>query len=87
MYAVVDNDTIKFEILPPSDSRKALLCFKKATRQKAFKAFFTSQKISCRWQITSAFACCCLRWAWAAYLAAVRAGGCKRGAFRSVAYV
>ena len=29
MYAVVDNDTIKFEILPPSDSRKALLCFKK----------------------------------------------------------
>ena len=87
MYAVVDNDTIKFEILPPSDSRKALLCFKKATRQKAFKAFFTSQKTSCRWQITSAFACCWLRWAWVAYLAAVRAGGCKRGAFRAVAYV
>ena len=57
MYAVVDNDTIKFEILPPpSDSRKALLCFKKAIRKKTFKAFFTSQKTSYRWQITSAFA-------------------------------
>ena len=55
MYEVVDNDTIKFEILPPSDSRKTLLCFKKSTRQKAFKAFFTSQKTSYRWQITSAF--------------------------------
>ena len=56
MYAVVDNDTIKFEILPPSDSRKALLCLKKTTRQKAFKAFFTSQETSSRWQITSVFA-------------------------------
>jgi|GEM_PF-649311 len=63
MYAVVDNDTIKFEILLQVIVVKRCYVSKKATRQKAFKAFFTSQKTSCRWQITSVFACCCLRWA------------------------
>ena len=81
MYEVVDNDTLKSGILPPSDSRKALLCLKKATRQKAFKAFFTSQKTSSRWQITSAFACCFLRWAGAVCLVTARVGGCKRTCF------
>ena len=38
MYAVVDNDTIKFEILPSSDSGKALLCFKKSDQAKGIQS-------------------------------------------------
>ena len=54
----------------------------KTTRRKSFNAFPTSQKTDCRWQITSAFPWCCLRWPWAACPATPRAGGCKRTCIR-----
>ena len=38
MYAVVDTDTIQFEILPPSDSGKALLCFRKNDQAKGIQS-------------------------------------------------
>ena len=54
----------------------------KTTRRKSFNAFPTSQKTNSRWQITSAFPWCCLRWPWAACPATPCAGGCKRTCIR-----
>ena len=44
MYAVVDNDTIKFEILPSSDSGKALLCLKKRPGKRHSKHSLPARK-------------------------------------------
>ena len=38
--------------------------FQKATWLKLFHTFSTSWEPGCQWQITSAFAWCCLRWPW-----------------------
>ena len=60
---------------------KNVVMSQKVTWRKSFKAIFTSQKTSFRWQITFTFAWCCLRWAWAACFATARAGGRKRRCF------
>ena len=53
-----------------------------ATRGRSFNVFSTSQKTGCRWQITSAFPWCCLRWPLAACPATPHAAGCKRTCIR-----
>ena len=53
----------------------------KVTWRKSFKAISTNQETGCQWQITSAFAWCCLRWPWAACFATARSCGRKQRCF------
>ena len=60
---------------------KNVVMSQKVIWRKSFNAFFTSQETGCQWQITSAFAWCCLRWPWAACFATARACGRKQRCF------
>ena len=80
MHEVLDKDTIKSKVLHHlSVAKRGYVS--KMTWWKSFYTFSTSQKTGCRWQITSAFVWCRLRWLWATSPATARAGGRKRTRF------